>query len=479
MSIIVMASQCLTRPPKRAVRAFTLVAISFLSSFASAGDPVMLDSSQYDPLYQRLYSIDTTTKSSNTQLGQISDNTSSINGNVDTIRNHTLSIMGDASSISARLLTLYNWLYGYMPTVKTSIEANGYKIDTTNEKLQSIIDFLSGERLGILQNIETYSRGITQNTENLLNEFRNVVSDSSVRVSFDPQVAVTNKLELSSDFTNSFISAISKINSITNYNPNKFSRPSAGSKYYLWNVASDLGSAKFGRSVTVASNPKISGDFYTDVVMLLKWMVYDQRSLLTGDLRTVLDLDAATNLLDRIYRDSSLFHRDNTNILLSIRDQDKTHYDSFEELKTAVLEWLESQKSDREKAQDEADSQLGEINSYVPEEGSTPDTSLGDSDVSSYISNFNSLASVLESRQYPQQLQIRFGGWSLFGAEIDDTPIIVPLSGVRPIFDALRMGFSLLWWGLSLYVLWWLIRLLVSLHHKIIQWTFTTTSGPQ
>ena len=470
MSILAMASQCLTRPPKRAARTLAFVASSFLFSFAFAGDVVSLDSSQYDALWQKLYSIDTTTKSSNTQLGQISDNTSFINGNVGDIRNHTLSIMGDASSISARLLTLYNWLYGYMPTVKTSIESNGYKIDTTNDRLQSIIDFLSGERLGILQNLESHSLGVVQNTENLLSDFRKVVSDSSVRVSFDPRVAVTNDLHLTI------------ADPATNYKGTVSAYPYSIKKYAFWApIDAQIGSIYTvnNRSVTGYASPSITRNFYLDSVNLLRFLSMQVLSLQQGDVKAVYILDGVTNRLDFLARDFDLFHNANTNLLVEIRDQDKTHYDSFEELKTAVLEWLESQKSDSEQAQDDADSQLGEINSYVPEHGSVPDTGLGDSDVSSYISSFDTLASVLESRQYPQQLQIRFGGWTLFGSEVDDSPIVIPLSGVRPIFDALRMAFSLLWWGLSLYVLWWLIRLIVSLHHKIIQWTFTTTSGPQ
>lgn len=468
MNIIVMASQCLTRPPKRAVRALALVAISLLSSFASAVETVTLDSSQYDSLWQKLYSIDTTTKSSNTQLGQISDNTGAINGNVDTIRNHTLSIMGDASSMSARLLQLYNWLYGFMPTVKTSIEDNGYKINTTNDKLQSIIDFLSGERLGLLQNIESHSLGITQNTENLLNEFRKVVTDSSVRVSFDPQVAVTNDLHL----------AIA--DPATNYEGQIYGYPPSEFRIAgFWAPAIPTKSFIVNRRIVGVITPSMTRNFYLDSVNMLRYLSMQILSLQQGDIKTVYVLDGVTNRLDFLARDLDQFHNANTNLLAEIRDQDKTHYDSFEELKTAVVEWLEFQKSESQQSQDDADSQLGEINSYVPEVGSPPDSGLGDSDVMSYISGFDTLASVLESRHCPQQLQIRFGGWTLFGAEIDDNPIVIPLSGVRPVFDALRMAFSLLWWGLSLFVLWWLIRLLVSLHHKVIEWTFTTTSGPQ
>lgn len=466
MSILAMASQCLSRPPKRAVRTLAFVAISLLASAVSAGATVALDSSQYEALYNKLYSIDTTTKSSNTQLGQISDNTGQINGNVDTIRNHTLSIMGDASSISARLLQLYNWLYGFMPTVKTSIEDTGYKINTTNDKLQSIIDFLSGERLGILQNIESHSLGITQNTENLLNEFRKVVTDSSsVRVSFDPRVAVTNDLHLSI------------ADPATNYQGNIYTAPESSFQSGFWSFTRpfDVNNRRY----TSKMAPSMKRNFYLDSINMLRYVSEQIHSLQYGDIKTVYILDGVTNRLDFLVRDLDQFHNVNTNLLVEIRDQDKTHYDSFEELKTAVLGWLESQKSESEQSQADADSQLGEINSYVPEQGSAPDTGLGDSDVSSYISGFDSLASVLESRQYPQQLQIRFGGWTLFGAEVDDTPIVISLSGVRPIFDALRMAFSLLWWSLSLFVLWWLIRLLVSLHHKIIEWTFTTTSGPQ
>lgn len=472
MSIIVMASQCLTRPPKRAVRTLAFVAISFLSSLASAvpaGDTVTLDSSQYEALYQKLYSIDTTTKSSNTQLGQISDNTGAINGNVDTIRNHTLSIMGDASSISARLLQLYNWLYGFMPTVKTSIDDNGHKIDTTNGKLQSIIDFLSGERLGLLQNIESHSLGITQNTENLLNEFRKVVTDSSaVRVSFDPRVAVTNDLHLvTADPATNYHGKISLF-------PQQYAN-----SFWASLFSKPAENAISQRGISTYTIPSMSRNFYLDCVNMLRYLSVQVTSLQAGDIKTVYILDGVTNRLDFLARDLDQFHNANTNLLVEIRDQDKTHYDSFEELKTAVVAWLESQKSESEDTQADADSQLGEINSYVPEQGSAPDTGLGDSDVSSYISGFDTLASVLESRKYPEQLQIRFGGWTLFGAEIDDKPIVISLSGVRPVFDALRMAFSLLWWVLSLFVLWWLIRLLVSLHHKIIEWTFTTTSGPQ
>lgn len=469
MIISAQTPQRFTRPPKRAVRAFTLVVISFLFSFVSVGNTVTLDSSQYDTLYQKLYSIDTTTKSSNTQLGQISDNTSSINGNVDTIRNHTLSIMGDASSISARLLTLYNWLYGYMPTVKTSIESNGYKIDTTNDRLQSIIDFLSGERLGILQNIESHSLGISQNTENILNDFRKVVTDSSaVRVSFDPRVSVTNDLHLvTADPATNYQGKISLF-------PQQYAN-----SFWVSLFAKPTQDAISERRISTFSIPSMSRNFYLDCVNMLRYLSVQVTSLQAGDIKTVYVLDGVTNRLDFLARDLDQFHNANTNLLVEIRDQDKTHYESFEELKTAVLEWIESQKSESEQANADADSQLGEINSYVPEQGSAPDHGLGDSDVSSYISSFDTLASVLESRQYPQQLQIRFGGWTLFGSEVDDSPIVIPLSGVRPIFDALRMAFSLLWWGLSLFVLWWLIRLLVSLHHKIIQWTFTTTSGPQ
>ena len=469
MSVIAMASQCLTRLPKRVARAFMLVAISFLFSFASIGNTVTLDSSQYDPLWQRLYSIDTTTKSSNTQLGQISDNTGSIKGNVDDIRNHTLSIMGDTSSISARLLQLYNWLYGYMPTVNTSIESNGYKIDTTNDRLQSVIDFLSGERLGILQNIESHSLGVTQNTENLLNEFRKVVTDSSVRVSFDPQVAVTNDLHLSIQDP-----ATNYLGDLSPYPP--WVKPS----FSFWAPAIPARNQFINnRNIAAATAPKMERNFYLDSVNMLRYISFQLISLQQGDIKTVYILDGVTNRLDFLARDLDQFHNVNTNLLSEIRNQDKTHYDSFEELKTAVLEWLESQETDSSQAHDYADTQLGEINSYVPEQGSAPDLDLGDSDVRPYITSFDSLELVLESRQYPQQLQIRFGGWFLFGAEIDDTPIVIPLSGVRPVFDALRMAFSLLWWGMSLYALWWLIRLLVSLHHKIIQWTFTTTSGPQ
>lgn len=472
MSILAMASQCLSRPPKRAVRTLAFVAISLLASAVSAGATVALDSSQYEALYNKLYSIDTTTKSSNTQLGQISDNTGQINGNVDTIRNHTLSIMGDASAMSARLLQLYNWLYGFMPTVKTSIEDTGYKINTTNDKLQSIIDFLSGERLGILQNIESNSLGITQNTENLLNEFRKVVTDSSsVRVSFDPRVAVTNDLH--------FVVS----DPATNYQGTiyRFPLQPTTKLQAFWTPLQPnaMSSIRNTRGITGTSSPEMTRNFYLDSVNMLRFLSLQIFSLQQGDIKTVFVLDEVTNRLDFLVRDLDQFHNVNTNLLVEIRDQDKTHYDSFEELKTAVLGWLESQKSESEQSQADADSQLGEINSYVPEQGSAPDTGLGDSDVSSYISGFDSLASVLESRQYPQQLQIRFGGWTLFGAEVDDTPIVISLSGVRPIFDALRMAFSLLWWGLSLFVLWWLIRLLVSLHHKIIEWTFTTTSGPQ
>ena len=264
----------------------------------------------------------------------------------------------------------------------------------------------------------------------------------------------------------------------TNYVKDVYNRPTT-SMFSMFQVIADSTRAKTQRTYANYAFPQLTGDFLSDSIAVLRYIAYTQLIQAQGDIKIVGVLDAVTNQLQYVNENITGFKNQNHFDLTAIQSQDKYHYDSFEELKAAILSWIDQQHSDSEESRRQADEVVDQVQSYQPESGDAGEQSFVSEDLTTKITSFDSLVNELAGRSCPQTLVIRFGGWSLFGAEVSDDPIVIPLSRVQNVLDFIRMGFCLLWYGLSLLVMWWLVRLVVSLQHKVITWTFTTTNGPQ
>lgn len=461
MNIIATAPQRVTRPPRRAVRLRAAVAfVSLLLPILAFAEFGNVDSQNLNSVMERLVELNAKAYASNEKL-------QAITGYSYDIRNELLS------NVSPYIQSIQSLLYSSLPTVAEALGSIKDYSDLSTDYLRLIKECLLNERVTILSNMETYLLGLAQKADDVYDS-----STHSIRISSDPRVAVTNRVEV---YSSSLSNQIERLVASTNrtYDADKFAQPGTSAYNVIWSRGNMLNNPLFGRTWTTVTLPAATGDFFTDAMVMLKYMAYVEGSVSRSGYVTVMTLDQVTNKLDRAYFADVAFHHANTNLLESIRSQDEQEYQFMDDFRTRILAWLDDQQERQQAADDKSEELLSEVESYQPESGEAGDQSFAGEDLSSRISDFDGLVSVLADRPCPQSLVIKFGGWSLFGAEVSDDPIVIPLTGVQSVLDFIRMGFSLLWWGLSLLVMWWLVRLVVQLQHKIVTWTFTTTNGPQ